>query len=88
MVAVIDDAELSGSYAVDGFAAMHQIAISGRFQSARDILGRMTDLKGDGVSKGERWAKALLQRQCERMEVVDREILLVGSLWIVAVRDI
>ena len=54
MVAVIDDAELSGSYAVDGFAAMHQIAIGGRFQSAWDILGRMADLKGDGVSRGER----------------------------------
>ena len=54
MVAVINDAELSGSYAVDGFAAMHQIAIGGRFQRAGDILGRMTNLKGDGVYRGER----------------------------------
>ncbi len=54
MVAVIDDAELSGSYAVDGFAAMHQIAIVARFQCAGDILGRMADLKGDGIVRSER----------------------------------
>ena len=77
---VIDYTELTGSYAVDLLLAMDDIGIiSCGLHRCLVPLGSVAYLEGDTLGK---------LGKCEKMEVVDGKILLIGCLRVVAMGDI
>ena len=77
---VVDDTELSwGDAMYPVFRMYDKFVISGPFQSGWMILWRMADLKGH-IRKRPSF--------CEEMEVTHREILLIGRLRIVTMRNV
>lgn len=77
---IVDDAELAGGYAVNGGVGVHHVgALAGRLYAGGQELGGVANLQRD-VCGG--------QLPVDAVEVADGEVLLVGCLRVVAVRDI
>ena len=77
---VVNDAELARGDSMDlGLGMNHERSGSGPFQSSWMILRGMTDLKGHFSG---------LQSLREEMEVMNREVLLIGCFWVIPMRHI
>ena len=80
MVLVIDDAELSWCNTVDSLLGMYdKFMIARPCQCSWMILRRMANLKCHLTR---------CQALCEKMEIVHREILLIGRLRVIAMRNV
>ena len=80
MVLVVNDTELAGGYAMDFLLAMDDIGTVGNLLDCCLMpFGGVAYLEGDTLGK---------IGKSEKMEVVDRKILLIGCLRVVAMGDI
>ena len=80
VLSVVDDAELAWCHSMDGGVCMHYIsAFALRLQTGRKELGGMTNLQ-----RYLFWGHLPV----DAVETMDREVLLVSCLWVVAVGDI
>ena len=76
VILVVDDAELAWGDTMDLLLGMdHELTGARPFESGGMVFWRMADLKGD-------IRRHLLH--CEKMEIMHREVLLIGRLGVVA----
>ena len=92
MVLVVDDAELSGRYAVHGLVGMEDggVAVE-QLEGAGQVAGCVPDLEGDAQMAAVancRRTGIVGGRAGEPVEIVHGDVLPVGRLWIVAVADV
>ena len=90
MLMVVDDAKLSGRHSMHRFVGMHRgTAIIVQFECGGKIFRSVANLEGNAQSACCLWRVVVgLWRQCEPVEVVDRNILHIGRLWVIAMTDV
>ena len=77
---VVDDAELTRRYAVDGCGGTHQpAAVGSGLEGGRQEVGGMAYLDGDGAGGGV--GQTLLQGQREGVEGTDAEEIFDGMMY-------
>ena len=80
VIFVVDDAELTWGDTVDLLLGMdNELASIGPFERGRMVFWRVTNLEGD-IRRH--------QFHREEMEIMHREVLLIGCLGVVAMRDV
>lgn len=97
VLGIVDDAELPWGHAMNGLLGMDDVlAIGQRLYRGTEIVGRVANLECYVGRRQALWlghpfagkCQALIEGQGEGVEVAHLEVLLVGCLRVIAVRDV